>query len=115
MVNRAQIVENHADVLGIRLAYDAYKRAIDQGEEEDDEEEKQSHFTADQRFFIAYGKAWCGDKKNFEGSLHGLHAPMRARVVGALRQFPPFARAFRCPTGSAMNPLRRCSVLGYRI
>ncbi len=112
ITKKEQISESHADALGVRLAYDAYKQAIDQREEEE-EEEKRSQFTAEQRFFIAFGKAVCNDKKLFEKKLDAHHAPWRARVVGALRQFQAFGRAFHCPTGSTMNPVDKCTLLGY--
>ncbi len=111
---KEQLYENLADVLGVRLAYDAYERAIDQGEGEGDDEEKESQLTAEQRFFVAFGKSVCNDKALLGNEFDDAdHAPWRVRVVGALRQSHAFGRAFHCPTDSVMNPLDKCSLLGY--
>lgn len=43
--------------------------------------------------------------------LTDVHSPGRIRVLGALSNSVEFAEAFRCPTGSPMNPSEKCNIL----
>ena len=42
--------------------------------------------------------------------LNDGHAPARYRVIGPLSNSRDFAREYRCPLGSAMNPASKCQV-----
>jgi len=105
--------ENIADNGGIREAYRAFKRlkarrGLDvlwpklPGLEQ---------FSPDQLFFIGYATMWCRAE-----TLAGLntllnrdsHSPNRFRVIGSISNMEEFSGAFRCPLGSAMNPVNKC-------
>ena len=83
--------ENTADIGGLRIAYEAYRKSrAGQAERRAD----------DQRFFVAYAASW-REKMRPESERLLLttdpHSPARFRVVGSLAHMPEFARAFSCP------------------
>lgn len=101
--------ENIADSGGVKLAFDAY-RTLRRGAST---VEVADGFTEDQQFFIAVGQIWCM-KDRPEETLRRLandpHAPPKFRVIGALRNLPAFAAAFRCAKGTPMHPPDTCAV-----
>jgi len=70
-------------------------------------------YTREQLFFIAFGRVWATNMRA-EAAIARLrsdpHSPARWRVDGTLRNVPEFAKVFKCPSGSPMNPRRedRC-------
>ncbi|CAN7989424.1 unnamed protein product [Ixodes hexagonus] len=58
-------------------------------------------YTEDQILFMTYCHGHCSASR--EASERECNAP--------LRQFVPFAKAFDCPTGAGMNPVRKCIFL----
>ncbi|XP_026672366.1 neprilysin-4-like isoform X2 [Ceratina calcarata] len=102
--------ENIADNGGIREAYRAYQRLRTRNVE------RQSlpglvGYTQEQLFFLGFAQVWCGNYTN--GSLksklvEGVHAPNHFRVIGTLSNNVDFANAWNCPSGSPMNPSRKC-------
>lgn len=64
-------------------------------------------------FFTAFAQTWCQvtrRKSALSSILTDTHAPAKFRVIGGLSQFPPFAEAFQCPTGSPMAPAETCKL-----
>lgn len=55
---------------------------------------------------------WCGisTKDSLQADLEDEHSPQQFRARGALQNNEEFARAFRCPPGSPMNPRTRCII-----
>lgn len=103
--------ENIADNGGVKQAFRAYKA-----------HERRSgpephlpglNLTHDQLFFLTYAQIWCGSMRP-EHAVNTVrtssHSPGRFRVIGALSNSEDFARAYRCPRGSPMNPRRKCVV-----
>ncbi len=67
----------------------------------------------EQLFFLGFAQSWCRTyqpKALHQLLLTDVHSPSRARVNGPLRNRPEFAAAFKCPSGSPMNPTRKCSI-----
>nr|CAD2128705.1 unnamed protein product [Meloidogyne enterolobii] len=70
-------------------------------------------FNDEQLFFIHYafrqcskmGQIWLRQRLSV-----GQHSVTPARVNVPLQNFPKFAKAFKCPLGSAMNPYLKCSL-----
>jgi putative endopeptidase len=84
--------ENIADLGGIAIAYDAFKKTR-QGRGN----QKIDGFTPDQRFFISFAQIWRWKMKAAAGRLHlttDVHAPAMIRVNGTLMNFSPFYQAF---------------------
>jgi predicted metalloendopeptidase len=98
---RLTLGENIADLGGLVVAWDAWKRAsagrpaqatID-------------GYTPEQRFFMGYAQSW--REKTRPERLRVLaitdpHAPEHWRVNGPVANMPEFARAFRCRAGDPM-------------
>jgi predicted metalloendopeptidase len=104
--------ENLADVNGLKLAYQAYQVAPD---------DKPSYLignqtlSARQVFFISYVQNFCtlsrpGVAAYYSSRSWWNYAPERYRAIGPLVNRPEFAQAFNCATGSAMNPVKKCTV-----
>jgi predicted metalloendopeptidase len=128
--------ENIADNNGIRMAYEAWKEALNR------EDIKGSYFsppdpsaatlnkdlnnnddytyfaslykfTREQVFFISYAQLWCGvDTVQNEriASRMDDHAYRNARVIGPLQNLEAFSQAFKCPLFSPMNPAQKCII-----
>uniref|UniRef100_A0AAG5CX34 Neprilysin, neutral endopeptidase 1 n=1 Tax=Anopheles atroparvus TaxID=41427 RepID=A0AAG5CX34_ANOAO len=69
--------------------------------------------TNTQLFFLNFAQIWCGAMRP-EATRNKLktavHSPGRFRVIGTLSNSEDFAREYRCPVGSHMNPADKCSV-----
>jgi putative endopeptidase len=89
------------DLGGVTLAYKAYRRSLI-GKPEPPVIDG---FTADQRFFIAFGRLW-GSQSRPEAARLSLntnpHPLDRFRAVGTLQNIPEFHKAFQCKDGDAM-------------
>ncbi len=92
--------ENIADLGGLAVAYDAFKRAT-----EGKADAKVDGIPAEQRFFLNWGTVW---RRNFTPEELNVrlvtdpHAPANFRAIGAPSNHPAFAAAFSCKAGDAM-------------
>ncbi|XP_061390527.1 neprilysin-4-like [Musca vetustissima] len=109
--------ENIADNGGVRLAYSAYMKWLQEVEEKDRKTIRESmpgmRFNGKQLFFVSYGQLWCGDVNPVYRQLQesiDTHVPDKFRVIGPLSNFPQFAKVFHCPAGSGMNPIKKCEI-----
>ncbi|NND84185.1 MAG: M13 family metallopeptidase, partial [Acidimicrobiia bacterium] len=86
--------ENIADLGGLSIAYRAFKSAVADGSATAEEIDG---YTADQRFFLAFGSAWRQNSSPEYLRLivqSDVHSPSRFRCNGTLGNLPIFAEAF---------------------
>ena len=95
--------ENIADLGGLTVAYDAYRKALaDAGT---DPAAAIEGYTPDQRFFINWATVW---RRNYTPDELKVrlntdpHAPAKFRANGAPSNMPTFAAAFQCKPGQPM-------------
>ncbi|VDN88117.1 unnamed protein product [Brugia pahangi] len=93
--------------------YEAYRKYIKQLGHEEPHLPGFQNFSNDQIFFLSYAHFWCGHKKEaaaLQQVLIDEHSPEVFRVIGVLSNLPEFSKAYNCPQGSQLNPLKRCTV-----
>ncbi len=96
----ATLGENIADLGGVVLGYEAFKRT-----EQWKQGEKINGLTPDQRFFLAYALSWLGHRRPQalqQQLMTDVHAPAFLRVNGPLANVPEFYEAFGIKPGDAM-------------
>ena len=106
------LTENIADRGGIKVAYAAYRRWVEETGEEEARLPGLS-YTPDQLFFLATAQISCSVHHPWsllERIANGKHTPDHQRVNGFLLNSPEFAAAFQCPLGSEMNPVEKCDM-----
>ncbi|KAK7601863.1 hypothetical protein V9T40_009304 [Parthenolecanium corni] len=104
--------ENIADNSGLRQAFFAYRKYVkDKGEEKPQHGNRQ--FTAEQLFFLSYAATWC-ETTTKQSLMHEVlndpHCPHRIRVTQTLSNSPEFAKTFKCPENTLMNPEKKCII-----
>lgn len=102
--------ENIADNGGVKIAYLAYKKWL----EENGPEQKipsLGQYSSEQMFWISYARTWCATIRP-ETMKHRIvddvHSPARNRVMESLKNMKYFANDFNCPIDSPMNPSAKC-------
>jgi len=110
MVNgRLTLGENTADNGGVRLAFMALMKSM----EGKPQPGKIDGFTPQQRFFLAWGQAWCENVRPEMSRMLAQtdgHSPSRDRVNGVLGNMPEFRAAFACRVGQPMVHAPACRV-----
>lgn len=99
------LCEDIADIVGLRLAFEAFERSGDDPP------------TADEKrlFFYTFAQNWCEsyDQEHLcERVEDDVHAIARYRVDLTLRQIEHFAQAFGCQPGNRMVHDKQCIVYG---
>ncbi|GJQ67863.1 putative peptidase family M13 [Trypoxylus dichotomus] len=102
--------ENIADNGGLKQAFRAYLQWLEHNE---DYALPDLLLNNKQIFFLNFAQVWCGSSRP-EAAKNRLktavHSPGRFRVIGTLRNSLDFAEAYKCPPGSPMNPINKCTV-----
>ena len=104
--------ENIADNGGIREAYLAYLAWSKKNGVEPKLPGLQD-YSPQQMFWISAANVWCSKYRPESLKLRittGFHSPGKFRVIGPFSNQEEFARDFRCPAGSKMNPSKKCKV-----
>ncbi|NXN42266.1 MMEL1 protein, partial [Rhinoptilus africanus] len=103
--------ENIADNGGVRQAYKAYLKWLEQeGKEPKLPGLNLSH---KQLFFLNFAQVWCGSYRPEYASQSiktDVHSPLKYRVMGSLQNFEAFSEVFHCKRGTAMHPAGKCRV-----
>uniref|UniRef100_A0A8C0V6N9 Membrane metalloendopeptidase like 1 n=1 Tax=Cyanistes caeruleus TaxID=156563 RepID=A0A8C0V6N9_CYACU len=103
--------ENIADNGGVRQAYKAYLKWLEQeGKEPKLPGLNLSH---KQLFFLNFAQVWCGSYRPEYASQSiktDVHSPLKYRVMGSLQNFEAFSEVFHCKKGTAMHPAGKCRV-----
>ncbi len=92
--------ENIADLGGVTIAYDAFKKTK-QGQSA----EKIDGFSPDQRFFLSWAQVWRQNIRDEEAAQRLVtdpHSPGEHRCNGPLSNFQPFYDAFNVQPGQKM-------------
>lgn len=95
--------ENIADLGGLNVAYDALQLAL--ARQPAAATDRIDGYTPDQRFFLAWGRAWrmhVSDKRAELLLTIDVHAPSALRANAAPSNMQTFAAAFQCKPGSPM-------------
>jgi len=100
--------ENTADNGGLKLAYIALMHAIG-----NTAVKPIDTYTAQQRFFLAFGQIWCQNVTDQEARKRALtdpHSPGRWRVNGTVQNSAAFQQAFGCKASQPMVAENACRV-----
>lgn len=62
--------------------------------------------------YLFVTQLWCGidTVESLKADLEDEHSPQQFRVMGTLQNVADFAKAWKCPIGSTMNPAKRCII-----
>ncbi|XP_058947428.2 endothelin-converting enzyme homolog [Pocillopora verrucosa] len=105
--------ENIADNAGIKQAFQAYQNWKKRRGRPEPNLPGMKDFTNEQIFFLGFAQIWCRKDRPsaIEQSVKfSRYSPAKFRVIGSLSNFDEFAKAYKCPTGSQMNPEKKCAV-----
>jgi len=97
---KATLGENIADLGGLVLGYDAFKKTV-----QFKDGKLIDGFTPQQRFWLGYAYAWLGHKRPeslAQQIMTDVHAPEFLRVNGPLSDLPDFYKAFGVKEGQPM-------------
>jgi putative endopeptidase len=97
---KACLGENIADLGGVLIGYDAFKKT-----REGQSDTPIAGLSPDQRFFLAYAYSWLGHMRDATLAMQvmsDVHAPAFLRVNGPLSDIPAFYRAFGIEPGDPM-------------
>lgn len=107
---KATLGENIADLGGIVLGLDAFKKTAQYKENK-----KINGLTPLQRYFLGYALGWLGHQRDEQLAsqiLTDVHAPAFLRVNGPFADVPEFYEAFKVKKGDAMwiDPSKRVKI-----
>jgi putative endopeptidase len=98
---QATLGENIADLGGVVMGYEAFKKTV-QGK---GTEKQANGLTPDQEYFLGYGYAWMVQRRPEalrKQIMTDVHSPSQWRINGPLANIPEFYKAFNIKKGDAM-------------
>jgi predicted metalloendopeptidase len=101
--------ENLADLGGMAIAYDAFKKSL----EGKPKPANIDGFTPEQRFFLGWAQVWAeNDRPEYARLIvqSDPHSLSQFRVNGPLSNFPEFAAAYGCKLPNKMVREKQCKV-----
>lgn len=104
--------ENIADNGAIKQAFRAYKRWLSMNDASK-ETLPGLNATGLELFFLNFAQIWCGNTRPETSRSNlktAIHVPGKFRVIGTLQNSVDFSNVYKCPRGSPMNPIKKCSV-----
>ena len=98
------------DVVSVNVSLTAYREI--QSKVQEQKMPGLTHFTNEQLFFLSRANTWCSNPNLFSASSNWptwgyLPDPFYRTVIPVMNS-PDFAKAFKCPVGSPMNPVKKC-------
>lgn len=103
--------ENIADTGGLKAAYAAYQRFVQENGPEPTL--PNLNYTQNQLYWINAAHTWCAvTRPEFDTNQYTneFHSPFRHRINGAFSSSTEFANDFNCPSNSSMNPTKKCEI-----
>lgn len=105
------MVENIADIGGIKIAYLAYQDWLKNNKP--DKKLSNFSFTQSQMFWISLASSSCSkDRTEILKYIvsSAAYSPAQFRVNGPLSSLQEFSNDFKCQEGSTMNPKTKCTI-----
>uniref|UniRef100_A0A7E4W7V7 Peptidase_M13 domain-containing protein n=1 Tax=Panagrellus redivivus TaxID=6233 RepID=A0A7E4W7V7_PANRE len=105
--------ENIGDNIGMKLAYDAYKKhRANRGYAPEPALPRFEQSTVDEMFFLSYANVWCQgpDDEMANAQNDDEHPPGSTRIKIVAQNMKEFGEALRCPKKATMNPEKKCSL-----
>uniref|UniRef100_A0A0N4ZHM5 Peptidase_M13 domain-containing protein n=1 Tax=Parastrongyloides trichosuri TaxID=131310 RepID=A0A0N4ZHM5_PARTI len=103
--------ENIADNGSIKLAHRSYMKYLETAYEQHIKIPRYEKYSNEQLFFIGVGRNFC-EHRSRENDLNlqksDPHSHSRTRTNLMLANYKPFSKAFNCPIGAKMNPIKKC-------
>ncbi|XP_044765942.1 neprilysin-4 [Coccinella septempunctata] len=102
--------ENIADNGGLKQSFRAYQKWRKKHPEAE-EFLPGLNLTGEQLFFLNFAQIWCGIQRPESAKTRlqtAVHSPGIFRVLGTLSNSIDFAREYKCPPDSSMNPSFKC-------
>ena len=104
------IDEMIGDITAINASLTAYRKI--QRKIEEQKMPGLTHFSNEQLFFLSFANNWCSNPNLLVASSNwpdwSYHPDLFYRIVIPAMNSPDFAKAFNCPVGSPMNPVKKC-------
>ncbi|XP_057341094.1 neprilysin-2-like [Microplitis mediator] len=101
--------ENIADIIGVQVAYSTYQdwvKTHGQGRTF-----SSLPYNTNQLFWLSFANQWCWPKSTLRNwNSNDEHPSPAHRVIVPLFNSPEFSKDFNCPSGSNMNPVKKCIV-----
>ena len=101
--------ENLSDNNGVRQAFLTMEGRLKR--EKVQKLPQMEHFTPKQLFFLFFAQVWCDQHRpKLKKTMleQWTHMPGEYRINVPLSNLEQFSQAFNCPSGSRMNPVKKC-------